>query len=103
MTRQLACELAEYGIRVNTFAPGPTNVERNLKDDPDYKSNWADTVPLGRTAEPEEMAGPAIFLASDDSSFMTGQVIFVDGGWTIQGRLPVSGYFDVAAEKRKCE
>lgn len=103
MTRQLACELAEFGIRVNTFAPGPTNVERNLADDPEYRSNWADTVPLGRTADPEEMAGPAIFLASDESSFMTGQIFFVDGGWTVQGRLPESGYFDVAAQKRKCD
>ena len=40
MTKQLAVELAPYGIRVNTFAPGPINVERNLKDDPDYRSAW---------------------------------------------------------------
>ncbi|HHW49834.1 MAG TPA: 3-oxoacyl-ACP reductase FabG [Clostridiaceae bacterium] len=101
MTRQLACELAEYGIRVNTMAPGPTNVERNLTDDPEYKNRWKKVVPLGRTAEPEEMAGIAVFLASNDSSYMTGQIIFVDGGWTVQGRLPDIEYFEMAAAKRR--
>jgi glucose 1-dehydrogenase len=98
MTRQLAVELAPYQIRVNTFAPGPTRVERNLADDPDYDRTWSAVVPLGRTADPEEMVGPAIFLASDESSYMTGQVFYVDGGWTAQGRLP-DGYFDAALGK----
>lgn len=88
MTRQLAVELAPFHIRVNTFAPGPTNVERNLLDDPTYRTTWGEMVPLKRTAEPEEMVGPAVFLASDDSSYMTGQVFYVDGGWTAYGRVP---------------
>lgn len=88
MTRQLAVELAPYNIRVNTFAPGPTRVERNLRDDPDYDRTWGAMVPLGRTADPEEMIGPTLFLASDDSSYMTGQVFFVDGGWTVAGKIP---------------
>ncbi len=88
MTRQLAVELAPFGIRVNTFAPGPTNVERNLLDDPSYPTTWGAMVPLKRTAEPEEMVGPAIFLASDESSYMTGQLFYVDGGWTVYGRVP---------------
>jgi glucose 1-dehydrogenase len=96
LTRQLAVELAPYGIRVNTFAPGATNVERNLADDPTYLSTWAPLIPLGRVAEPEEMVGPAVFLASDESSFVTGQHFCVDGGWTIVGKFPDS-YVDAAA------
>lgn len=98
LTRQLAVELAEYGIRVNTFAPGPTQVARNLDDDPDYDRTWGALVPMGRTADPDEMIGPAIFLASDDSSYMTGQLFFVDGGWTVAGKLPEE-YLRKAAEK----
>lgn len=88
MTKQLAVELAPFGIRVNTFAPGPTNVERNLQDDPTYRTTWGDMVPLKRTADPEEMVGPAVFLASEESSYMTGQLFYVDGGWTVYGRIP---------------
>lgn len=98
LTRQLAVELAPYRIRVNTFAPGPTLVERNLSDDPDYDRTWGQVVPLGRAAAPEEMVGAAIFLASDESSYMTGQVFFVDGGWTVAGRLPEE-YLERAARK----
>jgi len=89
LTRQLAVELAPYNVRVNTFAPGPTQVERNLRDDPDYDRSWGLMTPMNRTALPEEMVGAAVFLASDDSSYMTGQVFYVDGGWTVQGRIPV--------------
>jgi glucose 1-dehydrogenase len=88
MTKQLAVELAPYKIRVNTFAPGPTNVERNLRDDPGYRATWGNMVPLKRTADPDEMVGPAIFLASQDSSYMTGQLFYVDGGWSVYGRIP---------------
>jgi NAD(P)-dependent dehydrogenase (short-subunit alcohol dehydrogenase family) len=89
LTRQLAVELAPHGIRVNTFAPGPTQVARNLRDDPDYDRSWGAMTPMNRTALPDEMVGAAVFLASDDSSYMTGQVFYVDGGWTAQGRIPV--------------
>ena len=100
LTRQLAVELAPHGIRVNTFAPGATNVERNLADDPTYLSTWAPLIPLGRVAEPEEMVGPAVFLASDESSFVTGQHFCVDGGWTIVGKFP-DAYVDAAAAAHK--
>jgi glucose 1-dehydrogenase len=98
MTTQLAVELAPHNIRVNTFAPGPTNVERNLRDDPEYAHTWARVVPIGRTASPAEMVGAAVFLASDESSYMTGQTFYVDGGWSVAGRLP-SDYFDDASNK----
>jgi glucose 1-dehydrogenase len=98
LTKQLAIELAPFKIRVNTFAPGPTNVARNLKDDPNYRKTWGTMVPMGRTAEPEEMVGPAVFMASDDSGYMTGQVLYVDGGWTVCGKIP-EGYMDLAALK----
>jgi NAD(P)-dependent dehydrogenase (short-subunit alcohol dehydrogenase family) len=100
MTKQLAIELAPLGIRVNTFAPGPVNVERNLQDDPDYRSAWGSMIPLGRTAECEEMVGPALFLASSESSYVTGQTFFVDGGWTVQGMVPASNVKKAARKNR---
>ena len=100
LTKQLAVELAPFGIRVNTFGPGPTNVARNLRDDPNYERTWASSVPLGRTADPDEMIGPALFLASDDSSYMTGQTFYIDGGWTISGRIPAD-YLDSATRQNK--
>jgi len=100
LTRQLAVELAPYNIRVNTFAPGPTQVERNLRDDPDYDRSWGSMTPMNRTALPEEMVGAALFLASDESSYMTGQVFYVDGGWTAQGRIPVDN-LDQAMQRNR--
>lgn len=100
LTKQLAVELAPLGIRVNTFAPGPVNVERNLADDPDYRRVWGAMIPLGRTAEPDEMIGPALFLASQDSSYVTGQTLFVDGGWTVQGMVPASNVEKAAKKNR---
>ncbi len=99
LTIQLAVELAPYGIRVNAFAPGATNVERNLADDPDYVETWSPLIPLGRVAEPEDMVGPAVFLASSESAYVTGQLLYVDGGWTAVGRFPDT-YVD-AAERRQ--
>lgn len=88
LTKQFAVELAPHNIRVNTFGPGAINVERNLHDDPEYATHWGAVIPMGRTGQPEEMVGPAIFLASNDSSFVTGQLFYADGGWSVQGRLP---------------
>jgi glucose 1-dehydrogenase len=100
LTTQLAIELAPWRIRVNAFSPGPIAIERNLKDDPKYRQVWSEVIPLGRAGEVEEMIGPALFLASDDSSYVTGQLFQVDGGWTSAGPMP-RAYFDKAAKKRK--
>jgi glucose 1-dehydrogenase len=99
LTVQLAVELAPHRIRVNAFAPGATNVERNLADDPSYLEAWAPAIPLGAVAEPAEMIGPAVFLASDDSAQVTGQVLYVDGGWTAAGVVP-KGYVDCTGSAR---
>jgi glucose 1-dehydrogenase len=90
MSAQMAVELAPYNIRVNTFGPGAINTDRNLKEDPDYKTNWGSVVPMQRTGEPEEMIGPSVFLASDESSYVTGQLFYVDGGWSVQGKFAES-------------
>lgn len=100
LTKQLAIELAPLGIRVNTFAPGPVNVTRNLRDDPDYRDVWGAMIPLGRTAEADEMIGPAVFLASAESSYVTGQTFYVDGGWTVQGMVPASNVEKAAKKNR---
>jgi NAD(P)-dependent dehydrogenase (short-subunit alcohol dehydrogenase family) len=85
LTKSLAVEWGPEGIRVNALCPGwtATALNRNLWDDPTTGPATIATVPMQRWGRPEEMAGPAIFLASDASSFMTGQVLVVDGGQTI--------------------
>jgi NAD(P)-dependent dehydrogenase (short-subunit alcohol dehydrogenase family) len=100
LTKHLALALAPHKIRVNTFAPGPTLNERNLRDDPNYDQTFGSVVPLGRAARPEEMVPPAVFLASDDSSYMTGQIVYIDGGWTAGGKMPEK-YFDQAAQSNQ--
>ena len=85
LTKTLAAEWARDGVRVNALCPGwtATDLNRNLWEDPAAGPATVATVPMGRWGAPEEMAGPAIFLASDASSYMTGQVLIVDGGQTI--------------------
>lgn len=80
LTRVMAKELAKSGVRVNTLVPGPTNTPM-MQGIP---QEWADAiiagVPMGRMAEPEDIAKVAVFLASDDSGFVTGQSVAVNGG-----------------------
>lgn len=86
MTRVMAVDLAQFGIRVNSIAPGPIDTPRIRKQHNEERSQaWLRAVPLGRVGEPEEVASVAVFLASDDASYVTGQTIAVDGGFTIAG------------------
>jgi NAD(P)-dependent dehydrogenase (short-subunit alcohol dehydrogenase family) len=82
VTKTLAVEWASAGIRVNALCPGwtATDLNRNLWDGPDHGASIVANVPMRRWGRAEEMAGPAVFLASDASSYMTGQVLVVDGG-----------------------
>ena len=90
MARAFAAELGSAGIRVNCIAPGvvETPLTEPIKSKPEWYRAYADKNALGRWASAEEMAGPIVFLASDASSYVTGAVLFVDGGWTaIDGRF----------------
>jgi NAD(P)-dependent dehydrogenase (short-subunit alcohol dehydrogenase family) len=84
LTKSLAVEWGTTGVRVNALCPGwtATDLNRNLWDDPVSGPATVATVPMRRWGRADEMAGPAVFLASAASSYMTGQVLVVDGGQT---------------------
>jgi len=86
ITRTLALEWARSGVRVNCVAPGyvRTPLVEPVFQREDLISEILRRTPLGRVAEPHEIAGPVLFLASDLASYVTGQTVFVDGGWTAE-------------------
>jgi NAD(P)-dependent dehydrogenase (short-subunit alcohol dehydrogenase family) len=84
LTKSLAIEWAHYNIRVNSIAPGYMNTEMNhnyLEGKPETHQRWLDLIPIHRLGEPEELGGLALFLASEASSFVTGTIYHVDGGY----------------------
>jgi len=89
MLRALAAELGERGVRVNAIAPGivETPLTDQIKDSPEWYEAYARKTALARWAKPHEIAGMIVYLASDASSYVTGALMFVDGGWTaVDGR-----------------
>ena len=79
-TRSMASAYGKRGIRVNALAPGSVDTDMMRNNPPEAQAQMAAASIQGRMASPDEMVGPALFLASDASSFMTGQVLIVDGG-----------------------
>jgi NAD(P)-dependent dehydrogenase (short-subunit alcohol dehydrogenase family) len=85
LTRTLAVEWAPYNIRVNAFSPAYMEVVMpgaKSEHDEAKEQSIRELTPLGRRGKPEELVGPVVFLASDASSYVTGEVLMVDGGWT---------------------
>jgi NAD(P)-dependent dehydrogenase (short-subunit alcohol dehydrogenase family) len=84
MLRALAAELGPRGVRVNTIAPGAveTPLTAQMKESPDWYDAYAKKNILGRWAQPHEIVGMIVYLASDASSYVTGAFMLVDGGWT---------------------
>ena len=85
LTRSMALDYGKYGIHVNAIAPGTiaTPMSQYKLDMPDVKEFLLKAIPLGKFGKPEDVAGPAVFLASPDSDFITGHTLLVDGGRSI--------------------
>jgi gluconate 5-dehydrogenase len=84
LTRDLAIHWAPHNIRVNAIGPAyfPSEMTAGLMADPAMLAAVEQRTPMGRVGRPEELRGPIVFLASDASSYVTGQTLYVDGGWT---------------------
>lgn len=83
LTRTLAVEWGPYGVRVNCIAPGwiYTDLSKGVLDDPAFRAQVLARTPLGRIGQPQDLVGLAVFLASPAAAFITGQIIFADGGY----------------------
>jgi NAD(P)-dependent dehydrogenase (short-subunit alcohol dehydrogenase family) len=84
LTKSLAAEWASRGVRVNAIAPGYVATELTLRGmtNPEWRDEWLRSTPMGRVAQPAEIAPAAVYLASDASSYVTGSVLVVDGGYS---------------------
>ena len=83
LTKSLAAEWAPFGVRVNALAPGYVKTEMAPVDEPQFRRHWIEDAPMQRYALPDELGPSLLYLASDASSFMTGSVLVVDGGYTV--------------------
>jgi NAD(P)-dependent dehydrogenase (short-subunit alcohol dehydrogenase family) len=94
LLRTAAAELGPQGVRVNAIAPGvvETPLTTQIRADPTWEAAYASKSALGRWAQPSELVGAVVYLASDAASFVTGSVLTVDGGWTaVDGRYDPPG------------
>ena len=83
LTRSLAAEWAPHGVRVNALAPGYVKTEMSPVDEPRFRRHWIEDAPMERYSTPDELGPSLLYLASDASSFVTGSVLVVDGGYTL--------------------
>lgn len=83
LTKSLAAEWAAYNVRVNALAPGYMRTDMAPVDRPEFRRNWIEDAPMQRAGLPEELGPSLVYLASDASSFMTGTILVVDGGYTL--------------------
>ncbi len=83
LTKGMALALAKAGVRVNAIGPGPvyTDLSKDRLDDPQALAAIVAHIPMGRVAQPADLTGAAVFLASDEATYVTGITLFVDGGW----------------------
>ncbi len=88
LTRVCAVELGPHRIRVNCVAPGAIEIERTKQESGDYAGTWSPLTPLRRVGQPVDVAKAVVYLASDESDFITGQTLYVDGGLWSQGPWP---------------
>ncbi len=88
LARGLVHDLSPHGITINSIAPGAILTPRNLQDDPDFENSWGNEIPVRRVGSVEEIAAAALFLLSPEASYITGQTLVVDGGWSVTSPLP---------------
>jgi NAD(P)-dependent dehydrogenase (short-subunit alcohol dehydrogenase family) len=93
LTRAMAVDLAPYGMRVNGLIPGAIDSKGMA---PDAKKERGEAIPMGRMGEPADMTGAAVFLASDDASYVTGHLLAVDGGILAAMRSPAAEIFPLS-------
>jgi galactitol 2-dehydrogenase (L-tagatose-forming) len=84
LTKALAAEWAKSGVRVNALAPGyvATDMIQKMRERPELFNVWLDMTPMGRLGEPSEIAAAVVYLASAASSYVTGAILSIDGGYT---------------------
>ncbi len=85
-TKAIAGDLAPHGVRVNAISPGPVETDlARVVHTPEFRTSYLSRIPMGRYGQPDEIANAAVFLASDDASYITGVILSVDGGFSSAG------------------